>query len=576
MHPPWLRGSAPTIPTCLSWIDRRIVPRHRSPRSPRNGQAQLNRGRMWRQSPAPVSATWRLAVVLWTPPGSTPQNEVLAVSRSGSEVVPSGERSPRPEDGASRLYRAVPLWALGLMACAFATVFGLLVAVERLELGIAFAVGVVLLVVTTVGFVAVPQVVAAAAVSYLVLLPMLERFGTAALGGTKDIVTLAAVLASAIVFIERRYSAERATVDPCVITAVGLLLGLYAVDGGAVLAGSGHGWPWFHGVRLVAEPLLLLVAGMMLPHPVRTLRWASVALLTTGVVIAAFGIAQQAIGVDRLLRLGYVYGQEVRQVDGHLRSFGTLDDPFAYASVLLLSLAVLLFVTTLRPRASGAFALLSCGLIVSYVRSAAVGALALVGLALARRGRRGAEILRIAPAALGAIVLFAIILGFSASTPDRDGPTRFLPLQARTELWRQAVGDSPLHWAIGRGVGKVGTAAQRASDSLIRTSKVPQKRGTVVDSSYVVTISDVGVLGLLVLLTLFARLLVLARRAATGGQAAGWLAFGVVTVMLLDGLTRESWTSVPTAYLGMLMVGLAVAAWSQVSEIGVPVRATRQ
>jgi hypothetical protein len=463
-----------------------------------------------------------------------------------------------------------------LAACAFATALGLLIAVERLELGIAFAVGVVLLVATMAGFVSVPHVMAAAFVSYLVLLPMLERFGTTALGGTKDVVALAAVIASAIVFIERRYSAERVKVDPCVISAVALLLGIYALDGGALLGGSGHGWPWFHGVRLVAEPLLLLVVGMMLPHPVRTLRWASVSLLATGVVIAAFGIVQQGIGVERLLRLGYVYGQEVRQVDGHLRSFGTLDDPFAYASVLLLCLAVLLLVTTLRPRAYGAFALLSCGLIVSYVRSAAVGALALVGLALARRGRRSAEILRIAPAALGVIVLFAIILGFSASTPDRDGATRFLPLQARTELWRQAVGDSPLHWAVGRGVGTVGTAAQRASDSLIRTSKEPQQRGTVVDSSYVVTISDVGVLGLLVLLTLFARLLVLARRVATGGEAAGWLAFAVVTLMLLDALTRESWTSIPTAYLGMLLVGLAVAASSQVAVIGAPVRATRQ
>ena len=68
-----------------------------------------------------------------------------------------------------------------------------------------------------------------------------------------------------------------------------------------------------------------------------------------------------------------------------------------------------------------------------------------------------------------------------------------------------------------------------------------------------------GVIGLLVLLGLFGRLLVLAGRAAAREEEAGWIAAGVVTVMLIDSLTRESLTGFPLAHVGMLMVGVSIA-----------------
>jgi len=46
-------------------------------------------------------------------------------------------------------------------------------------------------------------------------------------------------------------------------------------------------------------------------------------------------------------------------------------------------------------------------------------------------------------------------------------------------------------------------------------------------------------------------------------EVAGWLVLGWLTVMLVDAVTRASFTGFPTAFLGMLFVGLGIAASSQ-------------
>jgi O-antigen ligase len=69
------------------------------------------------------------------------------------------------------------------------------------------------------------------------------------------------------------------------------------------------------------------------------------------------------------------------------------------------------------------------------------------------------------------------------------------------------------------------------------------------------------VVGLALLVALLGRLVLLAWRATRRGERSGWLALGLLTVMTIDALTRESLTGFPTAYIGMLVVGLAVATW---------------
>ena len=83
---------------------------------------------------------------------------------------------------------------------------------------------------------------------------------------------------------------------------------------------------------------------------------------------------------------------------------------------------------------------------------------------------------------------------------------------------------------------------------------------SAVDSGYFSLIADVGLAGLVVFLFLAVRLLTLARSAIGRGLVAGWLAAGFLAVMLLDAVTRDFFTGFPSAFLGMLLLGVALAA----------------
>jgi len=97
--------------------------------------------------------------------------------------------------------------------------------------------------------------------------------------------------------------------------------------------------------------------------------------------------------------------------------------------------------------------------------------------------------------------------------------------------------------------------------------------GTVVDSAFPEVAADIGFIGLALLLTLFGRLIVLAWRAARRGLTSGWTALGILAIVLLDALTRESLTGFPTAYIAMLLLGLAAATWTDDAPSGEPPRA---
>src|SRR5262249_51771975 len=134
-----------------------------------------------------------------------------------------------------------------------------------------------------------------------------------------------------------------------------------------------------------------------------------------------------------------------------------------------------------------------------------------------------------------------------------------LTLNGRTSAWKTALG-SPQEWFLGRGVGTVGTAANRARYTLTQSSDAQQHQLSAVDSGYLATVADVGLVGLIVLLGLFGRAIVLARSAALRGDSAGWLVLGLFTVLLIDGLTRASFTGFPSAFLALPIVGIALAA----------------
>src|SRR2546421_9036775 len=232
------------------------------------------------------------------------------------------------------------------------------------------------------GFLLAPHWTGALMIPIFAFIPAAKVLVAPKIGPLKDVMTLAAILATlAVLVLEPSKERRRILPDRWVLLAVGLLLGLYLVN-----VGGGHGIAWAQGLRLTAEPLLLLVAGLTLPNPRKTLRFAAGSLVATACVAAAYGLYQQAVGKWALVGYGYSIDKQVRSYNGHLWSFGTFDDPFAYAAFLLFAIVVLLFWTRRGALAYASGFLLVAGLAVSYVRTAALITVALTGLWLARKG----------------------------------------------------------------------------------------------------------------------------------------------------------------------------------------------
>ena len=432
-------------------------------------------------------------------------------------------------------------------------------------IGLGLTVGGCLLVAIIGAFAFAPHVAVAVAIPYFVFLPALKVFVSGLLGGTKDVISLAAVVAALILYVRRRAARRGSRVDRMALVLIAFLVGLYLLNIGGSLSGeTGYGLAWFHGVRLFAEPLALLLVGASLREPARTLRWATASLAVTAFVVAIVGIFQQFLGVSRLVGFGYKYGVEVRQIGPHLRSFGTLEEPFMYAGMLLLGAAVITLRGRIGPIAAAALGVIALGLLFSYVRTAAVITVALFGLVLARRGHLRTAVLLTAAALVAGVVFFVAASDVQSQRTVRVSSTKYLTLNGRTNVWSSVLGHKRSTWVFGRGVGAVGTASQRATESLTGGSASARPTGgTVVDSGYLVTVTDIGFVGLAFLLALLGRLVFLASNAVRRGESSGWIALGLLTVMILDALTRESLTGFPTAYVAMLIVGLASATWAE-------------
>ena len=440
---------------------------------------------------------------------------------------------------------------------AFATLFAV-ASIERLgeDLALSMLVGFSAYALATVAFVRVPHLAFAAAIAWFAFLEAVKVQVYPLAGATKELLVAAAATACIVVFVQRRISSAPWRTDAPTLVLLGLFLALYVLNLGGGLSGeSGYGAPWFHGTRLVSEPLVLMLAGMLLPAPRRSLRLTLVALVAAAFVAALYGLIQQAIGVQGLMDAGYEYGAQVREIEGRLRSFGTLGEPFAYAAFLIFALAALMFAFRGKVLTWAVGAILFAGLFVSFVRTAALIMLALLGVWLARRGHARFAVLVIAAAVVAAAFVFAAASDQRETRRVQASPNQYLTLNGRTNIWKATLGSSS-DWALGRGVGVVGTASERAARALTG-SEVDRTKGGggVVDSGYFGIVADVGLLGLALLLGLFGRIARQAIQAARSGDDAGWL-------LALDAITRESFTAFPTAYIALLMVGLCAGAWA--------------
>lgn len=445
------------------------------------------------------------------------------------------------------------------------------------SIGVGVALAVVFFVGTLVAFLRRPHLAIAFTVVLFPLVPALKVIFTSQIGPIKDVVCLAAFAAALLIFLHRRPHIDRKLAG-----LVFLLLALYVID-----ARGGHGAAWAQGVRLMGEPLLLLLVGLTLPEPRRNLRYALISLVCVSVVIALYGLLQQLLGPARLVSLGYQYNVQVRTIGGLLRSFGTLDDPFAYAAFLLFGLTAIIFWMRRGTFAWAAALILVAGLGASFVRTAVLVAVGLVGLRLWRWRRPQVAVLFIAATVIVAALTLTKAGGteaipYTVYTPNGGSQSLIRPVQpssvvlnGRVSAWQAAVGKDPMQWIFGRGVGTVGTAAERAtytlapSTSSSSSSSAGGKNQTqAVDSGYFATLADVGILGLLVLLALLARLAHLGGELGRKGASEGWLALGLLICVMLDALTRASFTGFPTAFVGLLLIGLAIASGTDRVSLG--------
>jgi polysaccharide biosynthesis protein PslJ len=437
---------------------------------------------------------------------------------------------------------------------------------------------VLVLIGSVAAFLTAPHKALAATIVLFAFLPALKVFITPAIGGVKDVIDLGAIIAAAILI-----GFERRPIDRWVASLVALFMALYVLD-----IGGGHGNNWVQGVRLTGEPMLLLIVGFVLPGARRNLRWGLAAFAGTGVLVALYGILQQAIGVNELAALGYSYGDQIRTVGSFLRSFGTLDDPFSYASFLYFAVAAAFFYLRRGWLLWVTEFVLLIGLGSSFVRTAALILLGYACLAAIHRRLAFPAMSMVAAVMLIAVLTLSKSSGVTTQTLSvyyTNGGSQLIArpvndpgsvlLNGRVSAWKAAVGDRPLDWIFGRGVGEVGTAAARASVGTFTTAGTTStgqtsnsSANTAVDSGYLATVADVGIVGLLIQLALFGRLIVLGVRRARAGSIEGWMPLTFLAALLLDALTRASFTGFPGAFLGFLMVGVALAAFAESDREG--------
>jgi hypothetical protein len=450
----------------------------------------------------------------------------------------------------------LPRADLPLIGGGFALTSLLALAATQVGEGLSLALIVVLTLFFTIvtAFVVVPYLAVALTIPIFALIPMLKVLAFPWIGPFKDLITMAAICAAAVLVVQRSSQGRPQRGDFWVAAAIGVFAALYLVNVG----GLNWNLAWTHGVRLALEPLALLLVGLTLSDSRRTLRWAMVSLVVTAVFVAIVGIAQQVLGEWYLYDLGYSFRVQLRSYNDHLRSFGTLDESFAYAAFLLLALASLLMWFRLNVYTLAAGSVIMTGLFFSFVRTALVVVLALGALWLARKGYTSTSVFLMAVVAVSALVILFVSSTATETRTVRTGSSSFLTVNGRTEAWRLFLND-PKVWFLGHGVGKVGTAAERATYKLTQDPH-EASRQIAIDSGYFAVIADVGLLGLAAMLAIFGRLLFRARQFAIRGSPAGWLAIALTAVLMIDAVTRASFTGFPTAFLALLLAGLALAA----------------
>ena len=283
-----------------------------------------------------------------------------------------------------------------------------------------------------IGFRRAPHVMAVIVVFGFAVQPTLVFFVSHDFGPAKDVIVLAGML-SLVFGAIFGLPPERRRYDAWLVGAILLLLGMYAVNPAGV-----HTAQWSNGARLVIEAFGLFLVGYLGPNPTRTWRWAVGALLSVAMLNALLGLAQQGIGVQRLVhQFGYQFGDEVRTTaGGQFRSFGTLEDPFNYAALLALALVCTLLDLRRRGLAIGIATVLVIGIAVSFVRTEVVLMAVILAIVLVRARRVPSAVALLLATTVAAL---GLLTSCPSQLPRRRRDHRCSgPSMGRTTGWKRA------------------------------------------------------------------------------------------------------------------------------------------
>jgi hypothetical protein len=262
------------------------------------------------------------------------------------------------------------------------------------------------------------------------------------------------------------------------------------------------------GLKLNFFYVLVLVIVVRCPFSRRERDQLVTVIMAVGVVTAAVGVWQQAVGGEALNQLGYEYDETIRTAGGLLRSFSTFNQPFPFGFylmlVLLLGLPVAL--ADLRRARNIVFLMtvpvLLVGMLSSIVRAAVLGfAVGAVWL-WAHRYRHLAHLVPPTLAVLIFIPPSTLATLLSSSS-----------LGERSAGWVRTV-DEVLAAPFGNGIGSAGSASEKAAElaGLGESGYQP-------DNYYFKTVYELGPLGLWMLVLLFAGTFAWARMVSKQAQA---------------------------------------------------------
>ncbi|APE35085.1 hypothetical protein BOX37_15280 [Nocardia mangyaensis] len=301
-------------------------------------------------------------------------------------------------------------------------------------------------------------------------------------------------------------------------------------------------------------------------------------MMVESVGIAAFGVAQQAIGGAGLARMGYEYNETIRFAGGVLRSFSTFNQPFPFAFYLVTVLLVGGSVAMAHPRRPRnrmflmATPILLVGLAATVVRAALVGLL--VGVLVLAVVRYRQELKYALLGGVGLIVVGA----FAMSSQARSSLFSSSSLADRGTGWNsvmQSIGSHP----FGDGLGSTGAAKARQLVQELgpMAEKLPYATGEVQiygrpyqpDNYYMKLLIELGPIGLWLFAVILVVIWLMAIRGARtmrGPDSA--LALGIAASVLacaVSAVASSYFEIFPSDFYFWLLAGVLGCALTQQS-----------